>query len=189
MVHGDRKLPQGGEPGRGREWLLMSGIFGGTRGLDPFGAFATFAAFGRCGRGSDRLARYHRQVDAAQRPLDVQGAMFAGVLGKERRHAPRPWRLKRSRVQRIVRTLGAAATESRRGQLSLDPRVNEVGPVALDAHEGRADASVEGVIRILPAASHRLVHLRIAWLSIAGRVDLREADSQPARTSKQGREV
>ena len=113
--------------------------------------------------------------------------MCARVLGKERRHAPRLRRADGSRVQRAVGTPRIHA--HRRRDAPFDLRVDNVGPVSLNADQGRARRFVEGVKRIVATSPGRVFHHFIARFRTGRRIDLGEADSQPAVSGKQHREI
>src|SRR5262245_6785111 len=101
--------------------------------------------------------------------------MRARVLGEKRRHTPRLRRSNGARVERAVRTPGIDS--QRRGKPALDLCIDNVGPIALDADQGRARRLVEGVIRVFAAVASRFFHEGIARLRSLRWIDFCEADS------------
>ena len=141
-----------------------------------------------CDRFGHSSVRTGRRTNASlETPIDVERLLRSGVLGKQRRHTPRSRRAHRSGVQRTVGALGIGA--HRGGKPSLDLRIHEVRPVALNADQGRPRGLVKGIVRIVTAPAGRLLHLFIARLAAIRRIDLCEADSQTAVSGKQDREI
>src|SRR5262245_41756547 len=91
-------------------------------------------------------------------PGNVERRMMSSELRKQRGYAPRTGHPKGSGIKRVVGLLGRVLERQRR-KLSFDLAVDDVRPVALDAHQRCAGRTVERAVRILPAASHRRLNL------------------------------
>ena len=76
-----------------------------------------------------------------------------------------------------------------RGEVSLDPRIDDVRPLALDANQRGSRRLAEGVVRVVPAAVGRLLDLLVTRLLAGRSVDVRESDPEPAVAREQDRQV
>ena len=105
-----------------------------------------------------------RRTNASlESPINFERPMRARVLGKERRHAPR---LRRSDGSRVQRAVGASRIHAhRRREPAFDLRIDNVGPVSLNADQGRSRRFVECVKRIVATSPGRFFHQFIARLS------------------------
>ena len=114
--------------------------------------------------------------------------MCARVFGEQHGHAPRPRRGAGARVQRVVGRLALAFCRQR-GELPLEARIDDVRPLALDADQRGARGLAERVVRVLPAASSRLLDLRVIRLLARRAVDVGESNPEPAVAREQHRQV